>query len=567
MSGHSSAEEARTLPKNGSAPLAGGLAGLAPFERAVLLVFLVLGTVLRGCGSGDAPLFGDELHILPAVEQGFRALFSIQDPVEYMGYVGFGVLQRISFALLGPSAFSYRFPALLCGLLGLLLLYPVGRRLVGARPAWLATLVFAVLPMHVFFSRIARGYTFSVLLYLLLAAAVLAAHERPEKPWSWRTSVPVALLGGVLPFVHTIGVGFVLFLGFSAMFLSWRARRRWRDVLVAAGVFASAALLYVALLEPAREAIQRYMESRKDAKQETAGLVGVVTLVGGGFVAGSFMIVAGLAASVVLLFRRLATALIVLSAAIGPTLALVASQPPGMDYTYSRYLIGSVPFLLLAAAWGIDALLGKLAGGRAWIPRAAGLALVVVYLVSGPLFGPRMLGRPMMGSLLDLYAIPAFDVPYDKTPAFYRELGERDEDVTLIECPLSSGLPLVLRNYALQHGKRILTGEFNDSSEVYRRHPYVQVMDLDALAASGADYLVYHLTVLETKQYRRFVSEQLEVVGRWQDEHLADYLLGRSVYAEQTPAIQKGMNQRFGKPVFADNLIQVWSLRSPAAER
>ena len=147
------------------------------------------------------------------------------------------------------------------------------------------------------------------------------------------------------------------------------------------------------------------MEGRKNAKDEPLSLAGMVTLLGGGFVAGSFMIAVGLLASAVLLFKRLTVALIVLSAVIGPTLALFASRPPGMDYTYSRYLIGSLPFLLLAAAWGIDALLQPLARGRAWIPSAVGVALAGTYLVTGPLFGPRLIGKPFMGSLLDLHGI------------------------------------------------------------------------------------------------------------------------------------------------------------------
>ena len=59
----------------------------------------------------------------------------------------------------GESVFTFRLPFVLAGLLGLWLCFPVARALVGARAAWLATLLLAVHPMHVFYSRFARAYS------------------------------------------------------------------------------------------------------------------------------------------------------------------------------------------------------------------------------------------------------------------------------------------------------------------------------------------------------------------------------------------------------------------------
>src|SRR6185503_15460625 len=135
--------------------------------------------------------------------------------------VPFPLLQRAAMDVFGPTVFSYRLPALVAGLLGLWLLYPLGRHLVGRGPAWLATLLLAVHPMHAYYSRFARAYTLVFLLGLVLAFSLVRALEGRRRAW-----IGFALASALLPWVHLSTAAPVAVVDLVAIVLAWRQPSR-----------------------------------------------------------------------------------------------------------------------------------------------------------------------------------------------------------------------------------------------------------------------------------------------------------------------------------------------------
>src|SRR5262249_8911265 len=147
-----------------------------------LLLFLGLGTYVRVAGVWIQALYGDERFALRVLGQGYLHLLT---PFDVAGgtHVPYPVLQRVAMDLFREPVFSYRLPSLVAGLLGLWLFYPLGRHVVGRGPAWLATLLLAVHPMHVYYSRFARAYALVFLLGLLLVFFLVRALEGRRGAW------------------------------------------------------------------------------------------------------------------------------------------------------------------------------------------------------------------------------------------------------------------------------------------------------------------------------------------------------------------------------------------------
>jgi mannosyltransferase len=69
--------------------------------------------------------------------------------------------------LFGDSEYSLRFPSALAGILAVLAIYKVGRRLFGYGTGLMAALVLAFSPFHIFYSQETRVYALMALLGLL----------------------------------------------------------------------------------------------------------------------------------------------------------------------------------------------------------------------------------------------------------------------------------------------------------------------------------------------------------------------------------------------------------------
>lgn len=544
----------------------------------LLLGGLVLGLYLRLAGLTDEALMGDELHALERVETSFAASATHFDLLG--SHLAFPLLQRLAVVCLGPGMVTYRLPAILAGCLGLLLFFPLGRALVGARAAWLATLFLAVHPMHVFYSRFARAYSLVFLLALVLVWGLYRALPDARRGWRRGPAALAALCAGLLPWVHLSSAGLVAGLALATLGLAWRARGRAADAAVAGGLFAAAGALTLLLHAPARASLGLYFEqvARQDPS-ETGSLPGMATLLGGSLTAGIVLGLAGLLGAGWLARRAPRAAWLCLAAALGPGVVLLATRPVGMDYAWSRYLMGSLPFLVVLASAGVFAGLRLLVSERvsertapftsATFTTALLLGLLAWHVARGPLFGGGLRRAQFQNTYLALHELPAFDVPFDETPAFYGELARAPGPLTIIEYPVAAGTTKLYRNYALQHPQRTLVGLLEEPGPIRRAGPYVHLSNEADLEASGAAYLVLHGQIgRETRRYLQFVARQWTQIENWGDRHLMEKtLLRTNVSSENVQALRGRLLRRYGEPCFADGQLEVWDLRARARER
>jgi uncharacterized membrane protein len=96
-------------------------------------------------------------------------------------HFAYSLLARLSIALLGESEVSLRLPALIFGLLSLVLTYYLASRLFDPRVGLVASFLTAVAPIHFFYSQSARGYTALMVFALLSVLFFLRGVERQER--------------------------------------------------------------------------------------------------------------------------------------------------------------------------------------------------------------------------------------------------------------------------------------------------------------------------------------------------------------------------------------------------
>jgi len=471
-------------------------------------------------------------------------------------------LQRLCGDALDKGMLAMRLPALIPGLLTLLLLYPLGRRLVGATPAAIATIALCFSPIHLFYSRFGRAYALATLLALLLVWFTLRALESPSasaRAPSWRRWVPVTLIGGLLPYVHLSSLGVTFAVGLAAIGLAFARRRRAGDLVPPLAAFALSAVLCGLLFLPAHETLLVYLGKIKEGRMKF-GMMDVSTLLAGGVIAGWVWTVLVPLGALLLSWRQRTQGLLMAAAILGPLLSELAFQPQGMAYAYARYALGGLPFMLLLLAWLLTAAVrgfGPPRPGRDVTATALGCALIAVCHVTGPRAPWQPQDGPYDNTYTSMRALPAFDEPWTETPAFYRQLAEDDSVEAIIECPtMQSRAVLLYRNYYLQHGKRTYFALF-DKNETLQHGPYVRMWDKDIKARTGgASYLIVHLNVAEeVSRYWAFVYNQA-----WDSRSNAGFMARHNVYLPPPDNISWVLDRlkRFGAPVYQDETIAVF---------
>jgi hypothetical protein len=548
--------------------------GAAPTSPRLLLLAaaLALGVLWRLDGAGEEPLFGDEHHTLRLIGEGYRSILATYDMVG--SHVALPLLQRASTQVFGPGLWSFRLPAVLGGILGLLLCYPTARRLVGPVPAALATAALAASPMHVYYSRFARAYALVVMLGLLLVLAVEAA-TRPRAGRARRTMFAwsgVTITAALLPFCHLSSLGFVGGVALATLCscywtpsLGFGARPR--AVLASFGL---AGVLLVAFYLPVWQSVLEFMTTKADMPSPgPVGVIDVATLLAGGRAAGLAILVLVPVAAGVMLRRRAWPACLLVAAIAGPVVGLLASRPYGMAYAYARYAIAVLPFVLMLVAWlFVEAVRRVLSPPRADLV-ALGLGVLAIgagYL-AGPLAVPGPDDRPFSNTYLALHRLAAFDHPYAASPRFYETLAGEDVRRIIEVPPLVSRAVLLYRNYRLQHGKDVSIGLLVDDVPTLRGGPYVSLRDLLRGETPGADYLVVHVDVAEELAgYWDFVYDQVwPQIGRSADE---PFMLRHKTYRAQeyqdlAPLVEV-IGRTLGPPAYDDGRIVAWRLGSPA---
>ena len=208
--------------------------GNKPVER-VALALLAIGCLLRALHFlGGRSLWLDEAMVADSIVH--RDWAGLLAPLSYsqVAPLGWLMVERASFLLLGGSDMALRAPALLAGLASLLLFAGAARRSFESYGYLIAIATFAVSDVLVFYSAEVKPYGFDAL--VAVAALAFAAHYLPEdKPLRTRDYI-VLLLAGLASVFVSFPAAFILAGLGGALFLRDVFKRRWTHALGIAAV-------------------------------------------------------------------------------------------------------------------------------------------------------------------------------------------------------------------------------------------------------------------------------------------------------------------------------------------
>ena len=539
---------------------------LNPYLVYALVVLTVLvGLCLCLAGRGDVHLFGDEFHSIWNLNRPFSKLIELYDIVG--SGVALPMMQRVAVGAFGPGLWAYRFPALLGAIATLLLVYPAAKHLVGQTPAVIALMALSANSIHIFYSRFARSYALMVFLAIALVYSINRAMDADGRRRVWY--VIVAISAGLLPFVHLTAAAFVLAVGVATaatMLIEKRARKEWCWLI---GGLAVGAVLCVGLHFPARESLRQFIVAQAgQGSLSQVRVLDVLALLAGSRPAGIVSLVGVPVAAILILIKKRVKALVLIAAVVGPAVAVVITRPTGMAYAYARYLFTALPFMLMLMAWLLVEALRATRLPRKlpdYVALIAGAVLVVVSFMTGSLGLKHTNDGPFANTYLRMMPLPAFDVPWDRTPPFYETLAHTTEPIRIIEAPeLLSKSVLLYRNYYLQHRKDVMIGFVSVNPANVPAGPSVSLLDPKSIKNSDADYLILHLDVFpEVASYWQFVYDS--VWPTMEDPRIECLMVAQSEYwiqsTQSLASLAEDLQGHLGGPVYKDERIIVWKLK------
>jgi uncharacterized membrane protein len=353
-------------------------------ERALWLIVLALGALLRVSAMWKRVLLGDEVNIANATAFDYGHLVT-----HYGGMFtqpAYAVLARLCREALGGVLgveSALRLPALIFGLLGILALGRLVRRLAGPSVALWAGLAVAVHPYHVFYSQMAVTYAMAFALCVWSTHAFLVLAEGP----TWRRAGVHALATMLAIYSHAGCLGIVASQALMLPFVSESARSRWRAGVPLALSLAAGAGAGLALYVPVIPDMLAFREQWTGEEFELSA--GHLILVGTAFAGGSGLVIyAYWGAALCGLGRALS------SPALRRAVPVILLWPVGViafywfnradhqRWAYARFLFVALPALMIPAALTAEALWRTLhSGGGAWKRVAAGALLALLGLV------------------------------------------------------------------------------------------------------------------------------------------------------------------------------------------
>ena len=530
---------------------------------ALLALALLAGVFLRWYQLDAQILLDDEWH---AINKLLRS--DAHDIATHFGFADYSIPLTLYFRFLythgGLTEWGMRLPMLFAGI-GLLVAAPrLARAFVPllVRVVWVG--LMALSPMMIYHSRTARPYAITTLLCVVAILAFYHWWRRGERRLLWAALyVLAAFLSGYL---HLITLAFALtpfvFYGVVALADCSATRKRAQGLRELRDLFilgvATALPLAAALLPPLmNDWVSLAAKAGTDAVTVHSGYRTLLICFG---ISNPWLLAIGAgvcAIGVHSAWRRdrelvayLGFVVLVAIAAIAASHATWLQHP----LNFARYIQPMVPFLLLAMAEGIVALVSRVPSSAAQTG-LAGAILGGVYLagpIPGYLYNPnQFMGDPYFQFDYDPSWNPYLTtLPHGPIPDFYRQLGTRPpRSVTLIETPWSletDSDPQPL--YQAVHRQTIkigLTtpecgiadyGNYPDTATGMRLDHFVHLSQLLRGDTAGADYLVVHM---------RSWPKPAKPPPQWPD-----------MAATCLPQIE----QRFGTPVYRDEDIEVFAL-------
>ncbi len=538
-------------------------------NRALVVCAILICLYFCFVGRSNVHLFGDEFHSIAYLDKPYSELFTTFERL-WSG-VPLPLIQRLAVDVFGAGLFAYRFPVFLGAIATILIIYPAAR-MVGKVPAAIAALALSANSMHIFYSRFGRSYALMVFFAVLLVYAVNRAmnNNKPRAAWY----VLTAISAGLLPWIHPTATAFPVGIGIAAalnMLIKKQSRRHWYWLV---GSFTAGAVLCIALYLPVWKQMWQLTQNRyAQGELESLSVLDTAALMAGSRTAGFIWLLCVPIAVIWFLIKKRASAIILVVAVLVPAAAVAIARPTGqpyaITYAYARYVLTALPFMLMLLAWLLIELLRFLRLPDRltnYIGLAAGVCLVVISYVAGPLGFRHTDDGPFANTYLSMMPLPAFDVPWNQTPPFYRQLADSNEPIKIIEAPeLLSRSVLLYRNYYLQHRKDVMIGFVGQTAGVVPAGPYVAMWDTASIKNSRAEYLILHLNIdKEVKRYWQFVYET--VWPGMKDAAVESLMVCQQTYfmKPHPPLHNLVMNlmESFGQPFYTDRTIIVWKLDS-----
>jgi len=385
--------------------------------------------------------------------------------------------------------------------------------------------------------------------------------------------VALVLCVALLPWVHLTATALVIAAGCAAA-LSAAMRREWSaGALTVGGAYVVGLLLCLVLYLPAWDSFTDFLTAKAGKSALVAfGPDHVADLLSGGRVAGIATLCLVPVATVWALATQASRAVWVAVPALLPAAILLLVDPLSGPYSFTRYLLASLPFLALLLAWAFEAASrSTIARGRAAGPivLGGGVLLLMTCFVTGPIGPSRLTPDRFAATYLAMKPLEVFDVPSPATPPLYRTLAAAEGVHRIVEVPPPAGVwgLILYRNYALQHGKDALLGTLGRSRYKLRIEPVVHLAERDVACVTGAERIVLHEDLgAETRRYRREVFQ-----GDWRRRlrpaerpfvesffwTAPEPLIDSSRVAEQ-------LRRQLGEPAYADGMITAWPLEVEA---
>lgn len=379
----------------------------------VLLVMVSIGAYLRLDQFLQQVLLDDEWHVIhQLLAKGPKELFLTYGHADFS--IPLALLYWLESKLFGLSETAMRWPMMLAGLVSLLVFPLYVRKFFGNKVALFFSMLLAISPMLVLYSRLARPYALTLLLSLL---ALGAFHRCIEVERSWlKFGLAYTSCAIASAWLHLISLPLLvapfLVLGVPAL-----VKRDWQRVF---RVFCLGAMTFTGLLALMLPPVLGHPEA-------LTGKLGVHAPDLQTYY-GVFFVWLGTPSLVVVLISGLLAALgaglawrgmpLITSLVAGLGLIVISillTQPAWVHnpLTLARYLLPAIPLLLLAISLGLvrmHELLARHWGGKgksgSW---ALTLSLLLLTVYFSPLF--RVLANPNSNSLHSAFQ---FDFRDDK---------------------------------------------------------------------------------------------------------------------------------------------------------
>ena len=152
---------------------------LTSLQVTFIFFVLLLSFTIRTMGIMERSLWSDEVVVFNYISD--NLLYDIKKMViEDIHPPFYYLLQRVTLGFFGSSPLSLRLVSLISGVISVLLLFFIGKRLFGFRGGMAASLFLALSPFNIFYSQQARMYSLLVAI-ALFSIFFLIKYERDEK--------------------------------------------------------------------------------------------------------------------------------------------------------------------------------------------------------------------------------------------------------------------------------------------------------------------------------------------------------------------------------------------------